>query len=110
MPWDLIPLFLGTWLTGGILLAVTIRATRKSSQAKRILLRSLALAIAFTPSLAIAHGVAPVPAILILVVAPFRERFGLEYAALFGALPIAIVWLLIAAIWALAVAIRRKPS
>jgi hypothetical protein len=78
------------------------KLTRNSSRLKRILIGAFVLAVALTPSIIVAHTLSLAPAAFILVMAPFVPPAGLVYAALLGALPIIIVWLAIAAIWAAA--------
>ena len=97
---DQLWLFLAAWLCGAVAFVLTERLTRNSSRRRRIAICALVLALALTPSIVIAHGIAFAPAAFILVMAPFVPPAGLVYAALLGALPIIIVWLVIAAVWA----------
>jgi hypothetical protein len=101
--WDQALIFLIAWTAGGSLFALAFRLLRDAPPFKRILLCSLILAVAFTPSVAIAHAIAIVPAVHILVVSPFV--YGPSYAVLLGALPIAVAWGAIAGVW---MAVRRK--
>lgn len=93
-------IFSAVWLCGAVAFLLAMKWTRNSSRLKRILICSLVLATALTPSLVIAHSAALAPAVFILVRSPFVPPAGLSYAALLGALPIIVVWLVIAAIWA----------
>lgn len=98
--WDQLALFAGVWTCGAIAFAIAERLTRKSSRLKRICFCSLLLAVALAPSIIITHGMALAPAVFILVMAPFVPPVDPTYAALLGAMPIAIVWLVVAAVWA----------
>lgn len=99
---DQLLMFSTVWVGGAVALALALKLTRKSSRRVRILVCALLLAIGFTPSIVVAHGIALAPAILVLVVAPFVPPAGPSYAALLGALPIAVAWLLTSAVWAIA--------
>jgi hypothetical protein len=100
-------LFAAVWTAGAVAFPIAAKLTSTSSKSKRILICALVLAVAFTPSVVIAHGLALAPAVFILAMAPFVPPAGVVYGALFGALPIAIVWLAIAAVW---VAAERRPQ
>lgn len=91
---------MAVWIGGALTFVMAERLTRRSSRHKRILTCAFVLAAALTPSIIIAHGLALAPALFILLMSPFVPPAGLAYAALLGALPITVVWLVIAAIWA----------
>ena len=60
---------------------------------------SLILAVAFTPSIVIHHSLELAPAIYILMVAPFTPMYGVGYGTVLGATPIAIIWAAIVGVW-----------
>jgi hypothetical protein len=95
-------LFAAAWIAGAVAFPIAAKLTSTSSKSGRILICALVLAVAFTPSVIIAHGLALAPAVFILAMAPFVPPAGVVYGALLGALPIAVVWLAIAAVWAIA--------
>ena len=100
---ELITAFLITWAIGGILAALAFWLTRRVSRVRRIPICSFIVAVAFTPSVVLQHTSAVLPAALILGFSPFEPMYGWSYGLMFGALPIAIVWGLIASIWGLTV-------
>jgi hypothetical protein len=73
--------------------------TRNMPPLTRIALCSLALAANATPTIVSAHIPVIWPAIAVALITPFAAPYGLTYAALFGLLPIGVVWVLIAVIW-----------
>ena len=94
--WDIV---LIAWAVGGALFVVTLMVTRRTSATKRVLVCSLILAVALTPSILVGTGMAVVPALFILIVSPFSPEHGFGYAALLGAVPIVVTWSVIATAW-----------
>ena len=99
---ELITVWVLTWATGAGFTALAFFLTRKMDRVGRILIRSVVLALAFTPSIVLQHTSAALPAILIAVLSPFEPMYGWSYGLLFGALPIIIVWAVVASVWILA--------
>jgi len=97
--WDQALVFLIAWVVGGVLFALAYRRTRYASRRKRVIVCSLILAAAFTPSIVIHHALELAPAIYILIVSPFTPAYGVSYGALLGAVPIAIAWAAITGVW-----------
>jgi hypothetical protein len=80
------------WLIGGVLCWFAFRLTRAQPEPLRSSVRTLTLAVAFTPSVIIFHGWTPAPAVIVLIWFPFERGYGWPYALAFGAVPIAVVW------------------
>jgi hypothetical protein len=99
--------FIIVWVAGAAISAVAFRATRNLPPLRRIALCSLALAATVTPTIVAAHIPVIWPAIGVLLLAPFDRPYGVPFALLFGLLPIAVIWALIAAVW---LAIRKIRS
>jgi hypothetical protein len=92
--------FLIAWPVGLIVTAVAFRLTRHVLPSRRRLFLSFLLAATLTPSIVVhPHSPGIVPAVHVLVVAPFAPMYGWTYSLLFGALPILVVWTAIGLIW-----------
>jgi hypothetical protein len=89
--------FVVTWVIGIVVTTAMFLATREQSWWVSTPLRTLALAVTFTPGIAAAgHGAMPAPAILVV-------RWGLGGSVRYfidgGAIPIAIVWGILMCVW-----------
>ena len=98
--WDQLQMFMAVWIGGAVAFVLVEKLTRKSSHRKRIFVCALVLAVALTPSILIGPGFALAPAAYILAAADFVPPAGFSYALWLGALPIIVVWLAIAGVWA----------
>jgi hypothetical protein len=95
--------FLATWVIGTAVTVGIFRATSAQPWAVRTSLRALALAVTFTPSiLAVGHGAAPMPAIVVLL-SYLNPRYSGAGPFVAGALPIVIVWAVLVLIWSVLV-------
>ena len=90
--------FLATWVIGIGVTAFIFWATSGQHWGVRAPLRTLALAATFTPSVAVGHGVGPMPAIVIFL-SYLNPRYSGAQFIMLGALPIAIVWAVLLIIW-----------
>src|SRR5262245_42603537 len=91
------PYFGATWMTGIGVTAFIFWATSGQNWIVRVPLRTLALAVSFTPTImAVGHGAGPAPAIVVFVLG-FTPRY--RGVSMQGALPIAIVWAVLLIIW-----------
>jgi hypothetical protein len=95
---EILLFFLATWLVGGILTALTFWLTRGSSWRVQANLRSLALAVTLTPTLAFApHAAALFPALAMVIYGLFMPN-GWPYLP-GGVVPIAVVWVVLRLLW-----------
>jgi hypothetical protein len=89
------------WVVGGVLCYAFWRASSNWSSERQALVRSLVLALTFTPSLLVGHGILPAPVICVFILTPGAWLW-------LGVFPIFLAWLVLFIILTVAQAVRAR--